>query len=359
MIGRFLDAFFRHKLLVLLPVVVIPLIVGPVSYAMAPSYYESWATVWTERPDYLQSNNDTNTWITPAQIQRDRLQELLGSRAFVLDVARRTPYAALLGSRNGQDRAYDLIVRNVGISTSGSHLLAIRYRGQNPQLTVQVLNALFEAYQEKSSEDQASQGELAISFYQGQLKDAQDRLDKASENLRQYVAANPRITMPDVVSGGGAVVVRPALSPALVDPKAADLMRTLDSEQRNLENIKQSLDRAQLAVAVAQQGQELGFQVVDAPQPANAPTRERKRVLVFPIAGLLLGLGLSTGLLILLVAGDRSIRNENDLAGVTRVVGSIPQLQARRPRHLLGPHSTRRAIGFTAGAALPAPGDAR
>jgi uncharacterized protein involved in exopolysaccharide biosynthesis len=358
MIGRFLEAFFRHKLLVLLPVVAIPLIVGPLGYFMAPSYYEASASVWTERPAYLQTGSDSNSWTTPAQIQRDRLQELLQSRAFVLDVARRTPYGSQLGGRSGQDSVEYLIARNLGISVNGSHTLVIRFRGQTPQITVQVLNALLAAYQEKSAADEASQGEIAISFYQGQLKDAQNRLEKASDSLRQYIASNPRITMPDVVSGGGAVVVRPALSPALIDPKAADLMRTMESEQRNLESIKQSLDRAQLAVAVAQQGQELGFQVADAPQPPLAPTRDRKRVLVFPMAGLLLGLGLGAGLLVLLVAGDRSVRGETDLAGLARVVGSVPQLNVKPPRRLMGPDSTRRAIGFSARAALPPPGEA-
>jgi uncharacterized protein involved in exopolysaccharide biosynthesis len=354
MIERFLEAFFRHKLLILLPVIVIPLIVGPISFFLAPSYYEAWAGVWTERPAYLQADT-TPSWITPAQIQKDRLTELLQSRAFVVDVARRTPYASLLGTRAGQDRVVDLIVRNLGMNVNGSHVLGIRFRGTSPQLSVQVLNALFETYQEKSAADQASQGDLATSFYQGQLKDGQDRLTRANDELQRYMASNPRLTSPDIISGGSGVLVRPALAPALADPQAAELLRRVQVEQRNIESIQQSLDRAQLAAAAALQGQDMGFQIIDPPEPPANPTRERKRTLVFPIAGLLLGLGLGAGLLVLLVAGDRTVRSDVDLAGNVRVVGTVPRLQVKRLPRSIGADTTRRAIGFAAGAALPPP----
>jgi uncharacterized protein involved in exopolysaccharide biosynthesis len=350
MIERFLEAFFRHKLLVLLPVVLIPLIVAPISFFLAPSYYEAWAGVWTERPAYLQSDVE-RSYLTPAQLQKDRLTELLQSRAFVMDVARRTSYASVLGTRTGQDRVNDLIVRNVGMSVNGSHMLAVRFRGTSPQLAVQVLNAVFETYQERSAADQANQGELAISFYQGQLKDGQERLARANDDLQRYLAMNPRVAGPDGIGGRG-------LSPALADPQAADLLRRLQLEQRNVEGVQQSLDRAQLAVAAAQQGQDMGFQIVDPPQPPLHSTRESKRVLVFPIAGLLLGLGLGAGLLVLLVAGDRAVRSDADLAGHIRVVGTVPRLQVKRLPRAAGPNTTRRAIGFTAGAALPPPREA-
>lgn len=356
MIERFLETFFRHKLLILLPAFAIPLIVTPIAFFLAPTYYEAWAGVWTERPAYLQTDTERVSYLTPAQIQKDRLNELLQSRAFAMDVARRTSYAQNIQTRNGQERVHQILVKNTILNTSGTHMLTVQFRGPSPQVAVQVLNAMFEAYQEKSIQDQANQGELAISFYQGQLQDSRDRLAKASDGLRRYVAANPRLTMPDVVgAAGGTTLIRPSLSPALTDPQAADLLRRVEVEQRNVDSVQQSLDRAQLAVASAQQGQELGFQVVDPPQPPLSSTQERKRIIIFPVAGLLLGIGLSLGLLVLLVAGDRTVRGENDLSGMSRVVGIVPRLRVRRLPRFVGPDTTRRAIGFPAGAALPPP----
>jgi len=48
-IGKLLEAFFRHKLLLMLPPILIPLIVGPIALRMAPEYYESWMGVWVAR----------------------------------------------------------------------------------------------------------------------------------------------------------------------------------------------------------------------------------------------------------------------------------------------------------------------
>ena len=50
MITKFLEAFFRHKLLVLLPPFLIPLIVGPYALVTAPIYYESFAGIWVDKP---------------------------------------------------------------------------------------------------------------------------------------------------------------------------------------------------------------------------------------------------------------------------------------------------------------------
>jgi uncharacterized protein involved in exopolysaccharide biosynthesis len=353
-IERILETFFRHKLLIILPPVVIPLIVGPIAIFSAPSYYEAFAGVWTERPAYLKSLDESSSWLTPAQIQRDRITEMLQSRSFVMDVAARTSYAPLLASPGGPDRVHDMIGRGLGINTTGSHMLVIRFRGQTPQLAVQVVTAVVEAYQERVTADRASQAELAISFYQSRMQEAQTQLVRANDALRRYLAANPRLTTPDIVGGTG-VLVRPGVSLELTDPQLGELRRRADVEQRNVERMQTTLDQARLDAASSQQSQEFGFQVVDPPQVPTRATRELRRILVFPIAAALTGLGIGGVLLVLLIAADRSVRSEADLAGTVRVLGSVPQLQLKRLPQLVGPNSARRAIGFPAGTALPPP----
>ncbi len=78
-------------------------------------------------------------------------------------------------------------------------------------------------------------------------------------------------------------------------------------------------------------------------------------MLLYPLAGLLVGLGLSAVLLVVLTAGDRSVRTESDLTQPTRVIGVLPRLRLKRVPKGAGPDATRRAIGFVAGSALPAP----
>ncbi len=60
MIARFLETFFRYKLLILLPFFVTPLIVVPFSFLLVKPYYETTAGLWVERPSYVPSTDDGN-----------------------------------------------------------------------------------------------------------------------------------------------------------------------------------------------------------------------------------------------------------------------------------------------------------
>jgi hypothetical protein len=91
----------------------------------------------------------------------------------------------------------------------------------------------------------------------------------------------------------------------------------------------------------------------------TGPTRQLKKILVYPIAAAVAGLGLSSVLLVLFVAADRSARGESDIAPGLRLLGMVPSLTVKRvPKKLRGV-ATRRALGAAAGMALPAPRGAR
>jgi hypothetical protein len=108
-------------------------------------------------------------------------------------------------------------------------------------------------------------------------------------------------------------------------------------------------------ISASLEGQELGFQLVDPAQVPEFPITERRRALIFPLAGVVVGVILSSAMLVILFASDRSARTELDLMPLGRVLGTIPQVQMPDSLSSTNPHGTRRAIGFVAGA-LPAPG---
>src|ERR671914_524901 len=152
MISRILETLFRHKLLLLLPPVLIPLIVGPIALVTAPTFYESYVGVWVDRPAYLNANPaDWNNYLSPAQNRSNRLSELLRTRAFLVDVAGRTSLAPLIGNERGEQRIRDVLAADLGVFPSANHLLVLRYRAQSPQLAQQMLNAIVEAFKEKSA----------------------------------------------------------------------------------------------------------------------------------------------------------------------------------------------------------------
>jgi uncharacterized protein involved in exopolysaccharide biosynthesis len=353
---KVLETFFRHKLLLLLPPVLITAIVAPLSILTAPMYYESWTGIWVDKPTYLSYSNDWNQWLTPAQNQAGALTEMLRTQSFLTDVAKRTSLAALTNTQRGLDRAQATITDGLTVYPTGTHLVVLRFRATTPQLAYQVLNGVVESFRDTVTNQRTNQAALATSFYQAQLETAQSDLDKAGDDLRRYLAANPRVGD----ASRGFSVADPNTG-VITDPQLAQLQQTYSQKQQDLQRLNSSLQAAQFDASASLQAQDLGFQVID---PAQVPTsggRDLKKRMLYPAAALVAGLGLSAVLLVLLAASDRSVRSERELGAGVRVLGEVPKLALKRrrlPKHLKT-DATRRAIGFVAGAALPAPGGAK
>lgn len=359
MTTKILEAFFRHKVLILLPIVLIPLLVGPIALISAPVYYESWMGVWVDRPQYLTfSQSGWNQYITPAQNQANSLNEQLRTRSFVMDIAKRTQLAPLVGNAKGEDRILSIFNTGLSITPTGDHLLVIHFRADTARLSYDLLNATLDAFKENASTDRVNQASLAISFYQSQLQDAQDQLTKLTSTARQYIASNPRLGSLSPQPGTQTDPVLPVTS---TDAQLADLMGQIQFQQKEIDRLRGTLSQAQFDASAGLEAQDLGFQVIDAAQVPSAPTRALRKQLIYPIAGLAAGFAFAAILLVLLVAGDRAVRSEGDLPTTARVLGVMPQLKLklRRVPKSARRDAMRRAIGFAAGTALPAPGGSK
>jgi uncharacterized protein involved in exopolysaccharide biosynthesis len=356
---KVLEAIFRHKLLLLLPPFLIPLLVGPVALLTAPVYYEAWTGVWVDRPQYLAySQAGWNIYASPAQNQSNALNEQLRTRSFMMDIAKRTQLAPLVGNQRGEDRILTIFNNGLTITPNGEHLLVLHFRADTPKLAYDLLNATVDAFKEGAATDRVNQASLAISFYESQLQDRQDQLGKLTASARQYVAANPRLGSLSPQPGSQ---IDPVLPVTATDPQLADLMGQIQFQQTEVARLRSQLEQARFDASAGLEGQDLGFQIIDPAQVPPAPTRALKKQLIFPIAGLVGGFALSAVLLVLLVTGDRSVRSEGDLPTSARVLSVMPQLnlKLRRIPKAARKDAMRRAIGFAAGTALPAPGGSK
>jgi uncharacterized protein involved in exopolysaccharide biosynthesis len=356
---KLLEAFFKHKLLLLLPPVLITAIVAPITFLSTPPAYEAVVSVWIDRPAYLGSNNGTAALGSALWTQTGRLNELLRTRAFVTDVAQRTSLAPQLSSPVGQARAAGLIATGVtvgggppaSISTPlGDHLLVIRVQAPTAQLAFELCKAVVDAFQERIAADQADQASVGVDFYTGRVQDAQTQLTKATVDLRRYVAVRQAADGSDPLGGDP----NQSLSAAMLDPKLGALQSNLQAAQLDFNNAQAALNGAQQDAVMSAQGVQYGFQVMDPPELPVAPVSQMKKMIIYPIAALVAGLGIAGLLLVILVASDRSVRSELDLAPGLRSLGSVPLLQLKNVPKKLRSGATRRAIGAAAGMALPA-----
>src|SRR5437588_13108711 len=81
---RYLETFFRHRLLLTLPIAIA--IVGTLGFvAQQPRVYSASVKIWVDRSAYGLTATD-NAYLTPAQEQAEVITELLRTRAFCLSV---------------------------------------------------------------------------------------------------------------------------------------------------------------------------------------------------------------------------------------------------------------------------------
>lgn len=350
------EAFFRHMWLVLLPPLLIPIVVAPIAILTMPVAYESVVGVWVDHPTYLDAKS-APTLTSPAQSQSAQLTELLHTRTFMLDVAGRTSLASVLNTKGGEARVADMFDKGITVAAvpNGAHLLTIRSRFGTPQLANQVAQAVVDAYADRNSNNLADQSSTAIAFYQSQLQSAQTDADKATRELSQYAIAMGYASTSDATT-----LTQDAQSVSAFDPQFAELQAKAHFAQAQVDQGRAALQNAQQTSAAAIQGADLGFQVIDAPQVPTAPVTQFKNSIIYVVAALIVGLGISVMVLVLLMAGDRSIRTEVDIQPPVRILGVVPTLKLKRrlPKSVRG-SATRRAIGFVAGSALPAPKGSR
>jgi uncharacterized protein involved in exopolysaccharide biosynthesis len=343
MIEKAFEAFFRHWLLILLPIIVIPLDVTAWVFATPPQY-EAQTSVWVERPTYLNFGVDELTrYLPPATVQRNHLGELMQTRTFLNDVVSATPLKPMLSNVAGVSELDRIFARDLDIYQTGDHLLVIQFRAEDRVVAFQMVNALVDQFRKRVAQDRQAQAQLAISFYGTRLNDGNTSLTQARTELAKYLAANPAVAT--TLLQRGAEIAR-------LDPGFADLQRRVDVAQADADGARSALQAAQLDYSAGVQSDSLGFRVVDPTGVSPTPSRQLKKALAYPIVALLLGLALSASLVFLLALSDHSVRSLSDLAPDMVILGVMPRLKPRNVSRHAGAHLTRRAVGFVAGGTL-------
>lgn len=330
MVKRVLEQLFAHKLLVVLPVLIIPLAALVVAL-QTPPMYQATANIWVERAPYVTYQNDLDRYAQPADIQAKRVIELLRTRTFVNAVVARSPLPRTAGASTDDLAAS---VGSMEVTVGGSHLLVLRASSATAVVAFAAVSGLIDAYKERAAKETIAQATLAQTFYEDRLQEAQAQLDKSTGELQTYIAEHP-VAAPRP----GAVVAAP-------DLELAQLSRRVDLDGADVERIRATVEQSRRDGAAAQAGQEIGFQVVDEPLVPTGARRELRKTLVLPAVGLVAGIALSGAVLTLLVAADRAIRFPSDLGGRGQVIGLVPAYTAKRT----GSNGLRRSVGFVAGA---------
>jgi uncharacterized protein involved in exopolysaccharide biosynthesis len=336
---RYLETFYRHRLVLLAPLLLCLAVSLGVVVAQ-PRTYESATKIWTDRSSLGQQTPE-NAYIPAAEAQSAVVRELLKTRSFCLKVASRGLLLQALAARptsegdgllsrllsltHGRssaggsmedqlnDLAYQIVSTQVKVEATGPQILSMTFRHGNPQVAQGTLQAVGDQFTDEILGSRRAQADAAVAFYNGQVKLAEAELLEADAKVYRYLAAHPDQQLPN----------------AIADATLTQLRRTDDLARRRYESLLQKQDQARLDSAAASQAAPSGLRVIDQAQLPRRPVSLMKPLLAAGGGGLAVGLLLMLLGLLSLTLADMSVRRPEEVEPTLhlRVVGSVPRIK--------------------------------
>ena len=309
---KVLDVLFRHKFLIILPLVILTLAGAAASLSRQTTEYSSSAHIWTQKTPLLTSRlgGQGTSFTTPAAHQARVLNDLLRLDSFRQSVADRVD--GLEGLSPGLQRR--AVREGTAAFALGANVMTIRHLDEDPLLAQSIVQAVIDAYAETFQSSVVDQAVAAETFYETRLDEASIALDESEQALASYEGT---------LSPTAAIGSDPELAALQADARQAK--RDYDAQLGRLEGIHLQRD-------AALEGRDLSFQVMDPPNLSLSPLpTPKKDLLMLPLLGMLLGVSASGAVLFALTRLDDSIR----LPGEARQVGApilavVPELGRRR-----------------------------
>jgi uncharacterized protein involved in exopolysaccharide biosynthesis len=311
-----LDTFFRNKLLVLLPLLL--LVVAASAYALTreSGEYQSQAKIWVQRTPLLTSQlGNDSTFSTPAGSQARVLNDLLSLESFREDVATRVPQ--LEGSSPAARTS--AVREGTSVFSSGNHILVIQNKGSDAATSQAIVAAIIDTYSDRFSANVVAEADSAASFYEARLTTSRGELEGAKAELLNYQQVQN---------------VDPDAAAVTNDPELSSLMAEVERAQSDYDDLFDRLQQVYLQRDAAIEGRDLSFQVMDDPSlPSAAIPLAKRDLAMYPIVAGLLGIVASAGVLFALVRMDNSVRlpSEATRSGVP-VLAVVPDLGRNRDR---------------------------
>ena len=284
--GRsYLEAFFRHKYLLILPIIV-GFFAGTFVAMQAPRAYLATASFWADS----RIQDDTTIGTTggqspPSAGQVALLTQLLTTRQFMSQVLEVSPLAAKYRAADPvtADRMLGEVASTIMVGAPGPQLVTISVTRNDPYEATELAQVVVEQYESSKIDQTLKRAKARETYDRRQMESAERVLDETGTRTAQQ---------------------------QYTDAVAA-------------------YEASSVAVTNAQSN---GIQVVDEADVAY-PQARMKNVLMGAVGGAFAGVTISVILLVLLMARDRSVRSERDVESLLNLesVGSVPQVRGLGP----------------------------
>lgn len=305
-----------------LPVVVLPLLIGVAIAYILPRQYQATATLWAlhNYTTLTATNIDANALDTPAQSQATALNEMLQTRSFALAVAQESKLATSLSGRSENPQTLNdtlimIIAQSTQVTAQGYDLFTVQYIDKSPVMAQHVVQAIIDQYSQEVRNTATAEGQNVLQPYQAQLVQAQKDAQNALDAQTQFLTAHQQLNQNQLQT----------------DPTYQQLHLQVQQTQQKVQALQNIITVLEQQIADHTTIAEGLYRVLDAPAVPNRPASRTKTFLIGGGAGLVLGLIAGALLIVVLMRSDRKIYTRGDLHQVTTspVVMELPLLSPK------------------------------
>ena len=344
---RYLETLFRHKALVLIPVIALPFLTLLVTF-YTERVYVVRASVWAEGTSILSTNEPTGNEFG-ARVINDRLRTvafvdkvrdrsgltdaiLAGEWPQLTRLQRRLDSNSLLRKMgktlgiappSSVDEALAMGLTAVGRSLNarpvGNNLIVIRYSGSDPALGKRLIEETLSIHQEETLATRLREAEAGVEYLTRQLRTQEERLIASREELARFDNEFPPPPLR---------LQRPPEE--LKELRRLQQTQTLD-EARYLAALNR-LEDLRLRSDASISTTDLRFRVIDPPVAGSGQGRVPPRKLaMMGFMGLTLGIMFGTVAIVLITWRDGMIRTRADVESAvdTPAIIEVPLLPAQ------------------------------
>ncbi|MBI4317968.1 MAG: hypothetical protein HY675_05725 [Chloroflexi bacterium] len=351
---RYVDAIFSHKLLILVPIIIVTSL-SVLGGILTSNTYTVSAMIWVDS-SALSNMFSARGYQQPNELEAKALNEWLDTKSFLRDLVKRSGLheAVILGEwpkaswpettvagwpmvgptiqslafkrSTDPDALLDQVMGQVRKSLRavavGAYLLRVDYKGDDPELGANLVSNAIELFNERSTVWKAEQSKAAVFFLQAEVKEYEARVDTSARALRRF-----RETHPTPSNG---------IRPGAEEQELIELEKQYALDRTLYEAALGRLEQTRLVGDAELQMRQSTFRVADLPEAPKAGGLPRKGLITFTLVGIIAGLVLGLGTVITVAWADKTVRHREDLNGTTDapVLATIPRLVAPKAGRL-------------------------
>lgn len=318
---RALEILFRHKFLLVLPLLVIVPLTTMLAVRSRTVQWQSVANVWVNQPTTVQTQDRLGD--APAPNQAALLQNFIYTTSFAKTVLQQTPLASELDGGAREQAAILTFEKSVTVTPNGNAFVTVAAKSDTPDLAYAIAQATIATFSKEVAQEASSEGQTSVTLQEDAFNKANAQFTTSLNALATYLSQHPDLATAGQGNGPSA---------ADTDPAYAQLLAQANSDQQAYTDAKQRYDAAKQQARAGSTALPYTFSVVDPPQKPTLPITEKKTALLkLPGIGFAVALLLSVLVGVALVLADRRVFSPADVReslGLT-VLGTLPDLASR------------------------------